>query len=516
VPAGIAVRQLRSAGAEQDFEGEEIQQLRKQLSAEQVRAEIAGYASLTAIRNATKEGAERKVAEAALARLQPSLTAAHASLAKAQQTVANLEAQLALARKRASGAQSAAQTNSPGASAASTQIAEAHAAQEKAEAEAKVSEAKEAQEEQALQAVKKATTFAQKEAILKAADAAADRREAQPQSSVGDFALFGFLRTCPYQPILALVFGIAGLGSILDGVRFFEFFFISVFAAVVATCVCAESSNFGSDTGLLENVVVGTEAALVTAIACYYGMEGFQIVVGALLGLVMAHWTCGLFIVDSPENRSSEVVWYAVLALVGAVSLFFGKKHAHGVVGPFAGGLLCSSFAVYFASAVASHSATSTEFLDFVEAMLNVRSATAVFGKQGVVAWQVGACVWMVVFGLGTSRHFFDWPQLTRRDSKSRSKRSSRSDRAEPLLPRPGRPGSPSRYDEDPPASRRDGKSSGRPSGRSKDVEPRMSNLSRTSYVDQYKMYGEVGTANVQTPNSWLQALSNRSFGGRS
>ena len=39
----------------------------------QVRAEIAGYASLTAIRNATKEAAERKAAEAALEKVQHSL-----------------------------------------------------------------------------------------------------------------------------------------------------------------------------------------------------------------------------------------------------------------------------------------------------------------------------------------------------------------------------------------------------------------------------------------------------------
>merc|ERR1712216_599908 len=111
----------------------------------------------------------------------------------------------------------------------------------------------------------------------------------------------------------------------------------------------------------------------------------------------------------------SEVTWYAIAALIGALCMSFGERHAHAVVGPLAGGLLFASFTVYTgALVVASHAAASAKFLDFVEALLTGRGVMAMFGQHATVVWIIGAFVWLVVFGLGMSRHFCEWPRFQR------------------------------------------------------------------------------------------------------
>lgn len=284
---------------------------------------------------------------------------------------------------------------------------------------------------------------------------------------MSDFALIGFLRTCPYQPVLGMVLGIAGLFSIIDGAGFFQIFCVSVFAAAAGTCVFTEMTAFGKDLGLWVNIASGLEAALVTAIACYYGLDGLQIIAGSLLGLAVAYATYGHFMElrNAPQSSLLEVAWYAGAALIGAVSLLFGDKHAHAVVGPLTGGLLFASLTVYLAAfVVASSDASSAKFIDFVEALLSGRGALDMFGQQATAAWIVGGCVWMVVLLLGLSRHFLLWWRC-KSDSNSRSQRnSSRSDRTDPLLPssRSVRSGS-NRYDEDGvPLGRPEGRSSGR------------------------------------------------------
>merc|ERR1712146_152199 len=114
---------------------------------------------------------------------------------------------------------------------------------------------------------------------------------------------------------------------------------------------------------------------------------------------------------DSPQTRLYEVAWYSGLALIGAVVLYFGNRNAHAVVGPITGGLLVASLAVYAAAFVlASSSALSLKFVDCIEAMLTRKGALPIFGKQEFLVWAVGASLWLVVFLLGLSRHFLDWP----------------------------------------------------------------------------------------------------------
>lgn len=474
-------RQLRG-GDPDAADTQQITSLQKSLEEEKVRAAIAGYASVSAIQNATKEAAERKSAEAALAKVQPELDAAHTSLARAQKRVEDLEAQLAVTQQEVKSAQSQAATSQLPGESASTQIMAAQAAEAKAKAQLQDVEAREAQEKKAAQAAESAAkTSRQQEDSLKVAAAAATR-SGHPQASMSDLALIGFLRDCPCQPVLGLVFGIAGLYSVVNGPYFFQGFFIISFAAAAGTCVCAESLAFAGDLGgIVGNSVVGVEAALVTAAACYYGLDGFQIVAGGMLGLVFAYVTCGLFIPDTPENKLSEVTFYTIAVLLGALSMAFGDRHAHAVVGPLTGGLLFASFVVYMAAfLMASQAAASAKFLDFVEGLLTGGGAMSVFGQQEATVWLCGASLWMVVFLIGISRHFCGWfggddESEYRRPSR---KRSSRSDRTDPLLPsaRSGRSGSPRGYDDE-------------PSGRSSSRSSKQGNSRR----EQYNMYGKVG-----------------------
>jgi chemotaxis protein histidine kinase CheA len=472
-----------------------------------VRAEIAGYASETAMNNATKEAAARRAAEDRLAKARPKLDAAEASLAKAQQRVRDLETQLAEARSDIRQSSVSAKASSKRAEVESSEVEAAKAAESKAEAEAKVANEREAQEEEAAHASKKSAAVAsKKEAELKLAARDALRKQ-RPRLDIGDFVIFNALRHCPYQVSLSLGFGFVGLSSILDGVSFFQGFFIILCAATVGACICAETLAFGGDRDIVAASAGAAEASVVIAIACYYGLEGFQIVVGALLGLVLAHSTCGSLIAYSPANVLVEFVICAVAVLIGSLAMFFGDRNAQAVVGPFVGGFLSATCAVYLVASVVSSHALKLNFIDFMEALLTGRGRAitrfGLEGKQAAGILVLGASIWVAVFAFGISRYFCQCPRIggTLEERERRGKRKSKSDRTDPLLPqnRSGRSGedrTPRRYDVEAVPS---GRSEGRGSGRSQD-EPRYhrspsirwspADEKRIGLTEQRRIYG--------------------------
>lgn len=390
-PEGLAAAGEPS-GVESDTEraledAATIKMLRSELEDERRRALIADVASMTAIKNATEQAKMRAAAEQKLREYAPKLKAAQESAAKAEAEVGVLHANLT-----------------------------------RAETRRKAAEEKERDVEARLTAIGGGAGRTPPASVSTTVAALVthpvERKPAKvvmvnPTHTPLGAAMWNasmFIRTCPYQKLLALVAGSSGLLSVWDPIGFSKVCAVSAASMLVGMASieearCAWNNQLSSGEGW----VIAFVAAAITAIGAVMGFKGFNLWTGAALALLGAHLVSQWAMVYA-WTPPWAVIWYVLCTGLGVVVMLVGEENATAILGPCIGGLLVSSATLFLASSMADRRHTPT-WIEFVDTLISGKGADQMLGEQGVWIWRgAGFALWTTVCILGMTFHFYAWP----------------------------------------------------------------------------------------------------------
>jgi len=341
------------------------------------------------------------IAELALPLAEKNLTAQKERLARAQSKLAATKLNASVERLRLREAENRTARLEAELNKLKVRIAEAES--NKSEAERQLKDAKQ-READALRherdVASHADTITREAQAAAAANASAMGGGKVYQSGV--WALNDWLRTCEYQFVIAAVAGILGLFSVWDAWIFSRGFAIGYVALVVgmATSWQVNAHNaLESQLGSCGPWAVGLEAAFVTAVACHIGFEGFQLMFGAALGLVMAHWASGIVMADSWAPVLS-LMWYAMWGLSIVILIVVGQRRALALLGSFVGGLLFASLIGYMV--VSFLAADVPTWIDFTDAVVSGKPFTS-----SPFARDLTLATWVIIASMGIIRWGF-------------------------------------------------------------------------------------------------------------
>jgi len=227
------------------------------------------------------------------------------------------------------------------------------------------------------------------------------KSESQDQHPI--YATLEWLQT-PRPELQLGIAGVAlffGLGSIGRPIQF-----------VQGTSCCLAALAAGMDVSQLASVIwagefqeiigaaAGFEAALIVALAAGYGFEGFQLVVGALLGLGVAQATMKYAPVDS--DMPISFVWTACFGLAGFLLLMVGRRTICGMLGPVIGGLLVGNSAGYFMTFFLAQGGDMPPCLEFPICVISGDGCDSALSARETQATRAVALVaWITVALLG-------------------------------------------------------------------------------------------------------------------
>lgn len=213
------------------------------------------------------------------------------------------------------------------------------------------------------------------------------------------------LQACAYQKSIALVAGSLGIISILDPPIFTEAVCMAVFSFFGGMIAHEEvtASWTGSITSL-HTYFVSFEVAVFVGVAVAVGWKGFQIFLGAVVGLgvpvLLSRWA---FIGVWEPNMT--VAWYASCVLIGVGLMTTLQRNASAALGPLLGGLLCASFVGFLILEVASWFGGAGPGSVFGFAASLVSGAAPTAGAANVARLS-GLFVWAVTTLAGIVRWF--------------------------------------------------------------------------------------------------------------
>lgn len=221
---------------------------------------------------------------------------------------------------------------------------------------------------------------------------------------------FQWLQALPYQHLVAATTGLVGLYSLSHPPLFLQAVAVGVFAVAGGMAAAAEARAYwAGDLPHGLQLLVGLEVAVILAVAAVIGFDGFQLLIGAALGLFVAYLASGWAMVaawDTPD----AAVWYGVCIALGTATIIVGQKTACAVVGTVLGSLMVASSVGFLITDVLTPSDTTPTWLDCVDALLGSSGATSAFGAGATIAQAIGFGFWMVLTVIGLTRWFLGWP----------------------------------------------------------------------------------------------------------
>jgi len=329
-----------------------VEDLQRDIRNELQRVKIAEFVVENAKQNKTAQDLLLNESLATYQDCQPRYAAAVQSTAEAQAKAAEVEEQL----------------NQTQARLAATRAQKRDVERSTEEEEEKAQEA----EEGAAEAKRKA-------------DAVLPERQAWVASGIGLF--MDWLEGLPCQNLVALLAAGLGLLSLMDSELFI--LLASLVLVAVGVGVFAGQKFFIKEGGsALLAVLVGGEAAFLTGAACVVGYAGFQLFLGAVIGLMVAQ-LCAAGIRDWVPGQVS--FWYLVFLTMGVAATGFGGKRASETLGYAAGGLLLCSSLVFFLAEILTDGSQPSSWVAAVDGFVNgtqdLGSLATFLRLIGFVAW---------------------------------------------------------------------------------------------------------------------------------
>lgn len=275
--------------------------------------------------------------------------------------------------------------------------------------------------------VQKANAFEQREKVVEEEaerEAWASRSKADailPQDDawiIGGMAIFvSWLSSLPCQNLIAALAGALGAAGFLNSELFLQA--RSVLVVALGAGVAAGTkffSSWGSEPMLL-SILVGSEAAILSAAAAFVGFAGFQLFIGAVIGLLVAQifvsWAAGWLswtVKDYSISCPGVPFWYLVFLAVGVAATGFGDKTAAAVLGYAAAGLMLSSCVVFFLAEFFTAAELPASWVDSVDAFVNGDQPEQKLGEMAFIIRLCGFVLWFgtMAFGKKCSAWFRD------------------------------------------------------------------------------------------------------------
>lgn len=264
--------------------------------------------------------------------------------------------------------------------------------------------------------VQKANAFEQREKVVEEEaerEAWASRSKADailPQDDawiIGGMAIFvSWLSSLPCQNLIAALAGALGAAGFLNSELFLQA--SSVLVVALGAGVAAGTkffSSWGSEPMLL-SILVGSEAAILSAAAAFVGFAGFQLFIGAVIGLLVAQ----IFVSWAAGWCPGVPFWYLVFLAVGVAATGFGDKTAAAVLGYAAAGLMLSSCVVFFLAEFFTAAELPASWVDSVDAFVNGDQPKQKLGEMAFIIRLCGFVLWFgtMAFGKKCSAWFRD------------------------------------------------------------------------------------------------------------
>jgi len=253
------------------------------------------------------------------------------------------------------------------------------------------------------------------------------------------------LRSNHAQWANALVAAIVGICLLINGESVFKWLvigavFLFTMLAALSDVTTIWGLGYGSPLRRIISLLVGAACSW----AAYRGINGVMLVVGAILGAIIA-WSMHQTIVgmgcSSAQNHVFITIWYSVF-LLGFMAVMDRNKHmaALAVLSPFVGGALVSSALFWFLAFLAERGvfhlsgSVSGAWLDFLEHLIKKHNHDVgiLAGHRQVLLfghafdWDIicGRLVWFLLFGLGVAIQIRRLKQTQEEKAKSKKKKT--------------------------------------------------------------------------------------------
>jgi len=117
---------------------------------------------------------------------------------------------------------------------------------------------------------------------------------------------------------------------------------------IIAGCLAGDFARYeGSRTGLttlfVEDIILAVQAGLTVALAAFFGFEGTQVLLGAVLGLLGAHGTGTWMLSAFSDTPSVLFGWHCRLMALGVLAFSIGRAPVLTTFCPLFGGFLVAS-----------------------------------------------------------------------------------------------------------------------------------------------------------------------------
>lgn len=364
--------------------GHNVTELQSDIKEEQRRIRIAEFVIQSATKNASLLAERQRAAEAHIAKSEPRVHAAAVLGAKAKLQVQDLEA---------------------GLNATKEHLASTEAQSKSAMAAAEQEEASASQAER------------QAESEHSRNDAVLPQRNSVVFEGIA--LLTHRLRKLPCQNLVAAGAGFAGVASLWDSRIFLQVLSVGLVALGAGAAGSDQFlAAFDSHPPRWLALVSGAEVAAVTAAAAVIGFTGFQLLIGAVLGLLIAHLS-----VDWAGTwcHGQDALWYLALLALGSLATGLAGEHAGAAIGALAGGLLAASSCGFFFAELLSGDSLPSSWVDTVDAIVRGVGQEDTLGEEASVVRILAMLVWAAMTAQGLHRWYRS--QMKGREEKSDSLR---------------------------------------------------------------------------------------------
>eukprot|EP00930_Biecheleria_cincta_P007862 TRINITY_DN109148_c0_g1_i2.p1 TRINITY_DN109148_c0_g1~~TRINITY_DN109148_c0_g1_i2.p1 ORF type:complete len:491 (-),score=103.81 TRINITY_DN109148_c0_g1_i2:50-1522(-) len=348
-------------------EGRDIADLQGDVKEEQRRINIAEFVIQSATKDASQLVEKQRAAEASLAKSERRVHEAQVAGAKAKLQVQELEAKLGATKEQLASTEA--------------QRKSALAAAQQEEASANKAERQAASEHSRAEAV-----LPQRNSVI----------------FEGIALLTQHLKEFESQNLVAAVAGLAGVASLWDSRIFLQVLSVSLVALGAGAAGSDQFlAAFVSSPPRWLAIVSGAEVAAVTAAAAVIGFSGFQLLIGAVLGLLIAHLSVGW---AATWCHGQDALWYLALLALGSLATGLGGDHAGAAIGALAGGLLAASSVGFLFAELLSGSELPPSWVDAVDAIVRGTGQSESLGEEASLVRILALLVWAGMTAYGVYR----------------------------------------------------------------------------------------------------------------
>eukprot|EP00434_Breviolum_minutum_P013401 symbB.v1.2.011808.t1/scaffold773.1/size166002/17 len=255
--------------------------------------------------------------------------------------------------------------------------------------------------------VQKAKAFEQKERLIEEEvkrEAWASQSKADvilPQDDawvVGGMHIFvGWLSGLPCQNLIAALVGALGVAGFLNSELFLEACSAVLVALGAGVAAGAKFLSSWGDEPLLLSILVGIEAAFLAAAAVFVGFAGFQLLIGAVTGLLVAQ----IFVTWAAGWCPGVPFWYLIFLAMGVAATGIDDKTALAVLGYAAAGFMLSSCMVFFLAEFFTATELPASWVDSVDAFINGDQPEQKLGEMAFIIRSAGFLLWFVTVAFG-------------------------------------------------------------------------------------------------------------------